>query len=333
MSKAVEHLKIMKKVKIGFIGAGQFGQSYLIPNMNIPGVELVGVSSLSGVDAHTVARQFNFGIATTDAGELIRQPDINLIFIATQHDSHGKYVLDSIRSGKSVYVEKPLAVNRDELYLISDAVEKHSGRVMVGYNRRFSQSFRLIKEFLTPRTEQMIINYRVNAGKLPRNHWVYRQEQGSGRIVGEVCHFIDCMVFLTGSLPVKIYSEVISSDNTEVFNNDNVLITIKFRDGSTGAIEYLANGNSLLPKERCEVFCEGKTAVMDNFTIIELYSGKNIKVHKLDGKKGHREEVIATINSISNGTGMPIPFRELEAISTATFAALESITTGNAVLL
>jgi len=179
----------------------------------------------------------------------------------------------------------------------------------------------------------MSILYRINAGKLPRNHWVYLPEQGAGRIIGEVCHFIDCCVYLTGALPDKVYAESLSSSNSEVFNHDSVLITIKFNDGSAANIQYLANGDSTIAKEYCEVFCEGTVGVMNNFTSLELIMGGKKKIHKLDGKKGHKEEVESFINSMKEGKPIPIPYQQLRAVSLASFAANESLTTGNPVII
>ena len=320
-------------VKIGFIGAGQFAQSYLLPNLNLPDVQLIGVSTSTPVNAHTAAKKYSFNFATTDSIELLKNNDINTIFCATKHDSHGKYVLEGIRNHKTVFVEKPLAVSPEELTMIDEAVAQFDGRVMVGYNRRFSKPFLILKDFFSKRTEPMSILYRINAGKLPRNHWVYLPEQGAGRIIGEVCHFIDCCVYLTGALPDKVYAESLSSSNSEVFNHDSVLITIKFNDGSAANIQYLANGDSTIAKEYCEVFCEGTVGVMNNFTSLELIMGGKKKIHKLDGKKGHKEEVESFINSMKEGKPIPIPYQQLRAVSLASFAANESLTTGNPVII
>jgi len=316
------------KVKVGFVGAGNFAQNYLLPPMLEAGAELVSVSTSTPVNAHTAAKKFGFKTATTDSNELIASKESNLIFVATKHDSHGKYVIDSLKAGKPVFVEKPLAVNLEELYEIDRLVKEKSGSVMVGFNRRFSKPFTEIADFFSNRREPMTMSYRVNAGSLPLTHWVYLPEHGSGRIVGEACHFIDCMVYLTNSLPVKVYAEAISSVNSSVYNNDNVMLTIKFADGSVGVVEYLANGDSKFPKEYMEIFCEGNVAVMNNFTEVQLMkSGKTTK-KTYDGKKGHKEEVIQTIKSIELGKGFPIPYEQIFKVTEATFAALESLRTG-----
>ncbi len=316
------------KVKIGFIGAGVFAQSYLLPPLKETDSEMISVSTSTPVNAHSAAKKFGFQFATTDSEELIKNPDVNMIFVATKHDSHGKYVIDSLNAGKPVFVEKPLAISLEELYRIDSLVQEKNGSVMVGFNRRFSKPFVDMADFFSKRHEPMSISYRVNAGKLPINHWVYLPEQGAGRIVGEACHFIDCMVYLTKAFPVKVYAESISSTNSEVFNNDNVAITIKFSDGSIGVLEYFSNGDSSYPKEYCEAFCESNIAVMNNFTSLELVRNGKTTKKTYDGKKGHREEVLLAIDGIKSGRGFPISYKEIFTVTEATFAALESLRTG-----
>lgn len=315
-------------VKVGFIGAGVFGTSYLLPPIKESGADLISVSSLTPVDAHSAAKQFGFKNSTTDGLELINNPEINLVFCATRHDSHALYVTESLKAGKPIYVEKPLAVNSGELAEIEALVKGNQGRVMVGFNRRFSKPFRDMNEFFSRRKEPMVISYRVNAGKLPQNHWVMLPEQGAGRIIGEGCHFIDCMVYLTKALPVNVYAQSISSSSKDSFNDDNVLVNIKFSDGSVGVLEYLANGDSSYPKEYCEAYCEGTIAVMNNFSSVEFVRNGRVDKRSYNGKKGHNEEVAATIEAIKKGKDMPISFSELHSVTEATFAVLESLRTG-----
>ncbi len=317
------------KIKLGFIGAGGFASNYLLPPLKKSEVDFVAVSTATAVNAKQAARTFGFAEASTDSESIIRNKDTNCIFIASRHDSHAEFVRLSIENNKPVFVEKPLAINFEQLESIKSAVEKYSGRVMVGFNRRFSDSFKSIAEFFKNRSEPLAMTYRVNAGFIPKSHWVHEENQG-GRIIGEVCHFIDTMVFLCGALPIKVSAECISSDNIEVNNNDNVIISLKFADGSIGNISYLANGDSSLPKEYCEVFCERSSAIMDNFTSVSLYRKSKKKILKFDGRKGINEEVEATINSIKNASSMPIPFDQLYATSRACLLAVESLKTGNA---
>ncbi len=315
------------KIKVAFIGAGQFAQNYLIPPLKKEGVEFVSVSTSKPSNAKNAADKFGFVISSTDSSALIEADDSNLIFCATRHDTHARYVLESLKNNKSVFVEKPLAISPGQLEEISEALGGSRQGVMVGFNRRFSQSFKLIDGFCANRSAPMAINYRVNAGRIPKSHWVQAEGQG-GRIIGEACHFIDCMVFLTGSLPVRVFAESVSSESINFVNSDNVIITIKFSDGSIGVVSYIADGDSSLPKEYCEVFCERSVAIMNNFNSVELIKNGNRKIHKFDGKKGINEEIHEVVKAVRNGGPMPIPFDRIYAVTRATFAAVESLKSG-----
>lgn len=316
-----------KELKIAFIGAGSFAKSFLLPPLQKLDVGMDAVTTETPSNAHTIAKQFGFRHCSVESGKIIESKDNNTVFIATRHDTHAGFVLQAIEAGKPVFAEKPLAVNFEQLDSIADAVEKFKGRVMVGFNRRFSKSFRLIKDFYKNRTQPMAISYRVNAGRLPKDHWIFTSENG-GRIIGEACHFIDCMVFLTGALPQTVYATPLKQDNADTFNRDNVMITINFSDGSIGTLQYLANGDKSVPKEYCEVFCEQSTAIMNDFRSVELFRAGRKKLYSLNGAKGHEEEVKAFIEAIRDGSDMPISFEEIYNVTAATFAAGTSITTG-----
>ncbi|MDQ1265333.1 MAG: hypothetical protein QG635_483 [Bacteroidota bacterium] len=329
-SAFVESSKVkpgIDNIKLGFVGAGNFAKFNLIPPLKETGIEFTAVSTATGANAKSAAETFGFKYSTTDSRALIKRDDVNLVFCATQHDTHSKYVIESINSGKPVFVEKPLCVTRAQLDEIDKAVSINNPVIMVGFNRRFSKPFLEMAEFYKNRTEPMVINYRVNAGSLPKTHWVESPDQG-GRILGEACHFIDCMVFLTKALPIKVYAEQISTNNRENVSHETCAITIKFSDGSVGVIEYLSNGDSSISKELCTVFCEKRAAIMDNFRTLELISSGKTKKMKFDGKKGHREEIFRTIESLKRNGRMPIPYIHLRAVTLAAFAAEESMASG-----
>jgi polar amino acid transport system substrate-binding protein len=327
-----EYSKI-DKVSIGFLGAGTFAQNYLLPPLKDTSVQLHSVSTASSVNAMTIAKRFGFLNASTDSEAIINNREINAIFCATRHDLHSKYVIEAVRASKPVFVEKPLAVNVEQLLEIDRAVAEYEGRIMVGFNRRFSKPFVDIKNFFAKRNDPMTVSYRVNAGIPPKTFWVFNPEQGGGRIIGEACHFIDTMCFLTDALPVRVYAECISSDNDMVFNYDNVVITIKFSDGSVGSLQYFANGDSALSKEYCEVHCENTSAVMNNFELVDYYkNSKHIK-KTYNGKKGHNEEVVATLEAMRQGKELPINYETIRKVTLATFAAVESLKTSFAVEL
>lgn len=317
----------LSSVGVGFIGAGSFAQTMLLPPLKSASTDFVAVSTATPANAKSVAHKFGFARFSTDSESVISDKDTSFIVIASRHDSHAKYVEQAISAGKPVFVEKPLAITREQLSRIDEQISAANGRVMVGFNRRFSASFRTMKEFFGTRTDPMTMIYRVNAGTIPKTSWIQDPLQG-GRIIGEGCHFIDCMTYLCGALPISVYAESISGNNREIANHDIVSITVKFADGSIGTLHYFANGDGAVGKEYCEAFCENKTAIMDNFAKVTLYQGKKQKVITMDGTKGHREEVSATVQAVKSGSAMPISYKELYAVTSATFAAEESLATG-----
>ncbi len=313
-------------IKIGFIGAGNFAQNNLLPALKNCNVEFLSVSTATPVNAKSVAERFGFHEATTNSDVIANDTRINTLFIASRHDSHSHYVVESLRSGKNVFVEKPLAVNFEQLDSIKEAIASSDARLLVGFNRRFSAPFAKMKEFFANRQDKMVINYRINAGFIPTTHWIHSPEQG-GRIIGEVCHFIDCAVYLTGALPISVFTSSVSADHSQMPNSDNVSINLKFSDGSIANILYFANGSSLLEKEYCEVHCERKSAIMNNFTTLDLFSQKR-QTLKFDGKKGIAEEVRAFIDAIRSAKPSPISIEEIIKTTEATFYAVESLKIG-----
>jgi polar amino acid transport system substrate-binding protein len=320
----------LSQINIAFIGAGNFAQSHLLPHLKIKGVSLSAVSNANPSNSLAVAKNFGFQSYSSDGIELINRNDLNCVFVATRHDTHYQFVIESIKARKPVFVEKPLAIDSEQLDDIRNHLEKQGGKVMVGFNRRFSKPFQEMKKFFSQRTQPLSIIYRVNAGFIPNTSWVCQPEHG-GRIIGEVCHFIDCMVFLTNAMPVQIFAQAISSSNSAALNQDTVSIQIKFSDGSIGTINYFANGDSSFPKEYCECFSEQSIAIMNNFSSLELYKGGRAKKMKFDGKKGHKEEIEATIKAIKQGGDMPISFKEIYAVTKTTFLAVQSIEKGSVI--
>ena len=312
------------KLQLGFVGAGNFAQGHLIPHLTKLDIDLVTAVTATPANARSVAEKFGFAEASTDSVDVIESDRTNALFIATQHDTHGDYVARALEAGKQVFVEKPLGINRQELERIREIGEKGNNRVMVGFNRRFSESFVAIKDHFNGVGEPLSIFYRVNAGHIPLSSWVQRPEQG-GRIIGEGCHFIDTMQFLTGARIVRTDACAIRSENREVRNADTVTITITFDDGSIGTLHYFSNGAKSIPKEYCEVYGGGRTGIMDDFRRVTLASGTKSSLKKFDGSKGHREEVIATIEAMKSGDPLPISFQSLYDTTLATIEAVEKL--------
>ena len=326
LDAGVGNRKPESTLRLGFVGAGSFAQGHLIPHLLKLDLDLAVAVTATPANARSAAEKFGFAEASTDSVDVIEGDRTNAIFIATQHDTHGDYVARALKRGKQVFVEKPLAINREELERIRELAEGGNDRVMVGFNRRFSESFVAVKKHFEGMGEPLSIFYRVNAGHIPLSSWVQRPEQG-GRIIGEGCHFIDTMQFLTGARPVTVEARAIRSGNVEVRNADIVTITITFDDGSIGTLHYFANGAKAIPKEYCEVYGGGRTAIMDDFRRVTLASGKKSSVKKFDGSKGHREEVIATISAMRSGGPMPIGFQSLYETTLATIEAVERLGT------
>jgi predicted dehydrogenase len=239
-------------------------------------------------------------------------------------------VAEALRAGKSVFVEKPPALNSEELDAILDAYARavragSAPLLLVGYNRRFSEPVCAIQQLFAGRTEPLAMYYRVNAGFMPSTHWMQHPEQG-GRFIGEGGHFVDVMQFLCGAYPTSVHA-IAPTDTARRYNNDNILASITFADGSVGTIHYLANGGNAVEKEYLEVFGESKTVRMWNFKRLEWAVGRKKSTTSFSGGKGHAEEMKALLDNFESGTGSPISIESLAATSRATFAALESLRT------
>jgi len=314
------------KPGIGFIGAGSFAQKFLIPFAQ-QGGELLSVVTSRGVTAKSVGEKFRFGAHSTDASDVLANGQINTVFIATRHDTHAEFATAAIQAGKNVFVEKPLALHDDELATVLEvAGQCDDCRLMVGYNRRFSPLARQAREVFQCVAGPLVINYRVNAGFLPKEHWT-QTEQGGGRILGEVCHFVDLMQFLTGSEPVSAYAMSVAANNAQMPDQDNVIISLRFRNGSVGQISYVACGDKLLSKERIEIFGGGQSFIIDDFKVGEHYAVGSRRAIKSPGK-GHQQEVDTFLRCIREGQPSPISLDSLALTSLATFAILDSLRTG-----
>lgn len=312
-------------VGIGFIGAGSFAQKYLIPFAQAQGPLLVLADS-RGMTAKSVGEKFKFRSFSADSQDVMADKDINTVFIATRHNSHGELAVTALKAGKNVYVEKPLTIYEADLPRVLEACRPGAGRLMVGFNRRFSPLARQTKGLFNGLSEPLVVNYRVNAGFIPKDHWTQTGE-GGGRILGEVCHFVDFLQYLTGANPERVFAECVSNPNTKMNNQDNVAITIRFSDGSVGLITYLACGDRLVEKERIEIFGSGKSFIINDFRTAESYvNGRRRKIK--DPGKGHKEEVGLFIASIRDGLPSPIPLESILYTTATTFRIIDSLRTG-----
>ncbi|MEN3026712.1 MAG: bi-domain-containing oxidoreductase [Chlorobiota bacterium] len=311
--------------RIGVIGAGSFAQAHLLPALREAGVEFVAVATATPASARAVGERFGFSVVTTSGTQVIARPEVEAIVCATRHDTHADYVVEALRAGKPIFVEKPLAITLEQLRLVEQTLAEHGGAIMVGFNRRFSAPLRDIKAFFADRVEPLSVLYRVNAGALPATHWLRDPRQG-GRILGEACHFVDCMVFLTDSLPDAVAASAVRLPAPDA--GECVSAILRFRDGSVGVLQYLTTGPSAVGKEFCEVFCQGRVARMEDFRSVEFFDGRRRKLRQYDGSKGHREEMRQFVEALRTKAPFPIPYEQLRAVTLATFAIQEALRSG-----
>jgi predicted dehydrogenase/threonine dehydrogenase-like Zn-dependent dehydrogenase len=318
-------LRPQSSVKLGVLGAGLYANATLLPIIkNNKDFELVGIASSGGLHAQHSGKKFGFQYATSSEDEIINDPNINTIAILTRHDSHADLVVKSLKAGKHVFVEKPLAINSNQLSVISKQLVKTDHCLLLtGFNRRFSPLAQTLYTSLSTLHEPRYIHYRVNAGYIPLDHWTQNPEQGGGRIIGEACHFVDLLTFLIGAPPVSVTAHAIP-DNGK-YREDNVSMTLTFPDGSIGVVDYLANGDKSFPKERLEVFCGGMLAVLDDYVSLTTVKDGRKKVERMAQDKGWKNEMAAFAKAIREGGEAPILYEHLIGVAKSTFAAVESI--------
>ena len=320
--------KVIANINVGFIGAGSFAQGYLIPSIKSWGASLDTVVNKNGTSVTNVARKFGFSSSSTNPADVLENDDINTVFIATRHDTHSDFCIKALKSGKKVFVEKPLSIDEAGLVEIERIFsELDEPFLMVGYNRRYSNAAKIAREEFENLNEPIVISIRVNAGSIENDHWINDPDKGGGRIVGEICHFIDLMQYFTGSEPESVFSSGITDQNLKFANQDNVSIIIKFKNGSIGSIVYSSTGDKSLPKERIEIYGGQKTVVVDNFSSVTIHKNNRSLKHK-NVDKGHKKEIFAFLDLIKNGKPMPQDLKSLIQTNKTTFRILDSLSTG-----
>ena len=308
------------EINVGLIGAGSFAHNVLLPALAGKGT-MIGIASASPHNARYAAEKFEFDYCTGEAEEVLNDNRINTVFITTRHNLHAPLVLRALRSKKHVFVEKPLCLTIEDLQEIQKMYMNQPMQLMVGFNRRFSPHIQRLKKAFLPNVP-MAINYRINAGALPADHWVHDLELGGGRIVGEVCHFVDLVRYLTGSHITSLAAHALQHYDQR---NDTVSINMGFANGSTATISYFSNGNKRLKKERLEVFAGGDVAIIDDFKMMTHY-GKQYQKYRLRKQdKGHVEQLDQFLRSIRTGLEAPISFDEISRSMQATFKIEQSI--------
>lgn len=316
------------EVRIGVIGAGQFAQGILLPRLrSVAGVRFEAFATGSGLTARAVARKYGARTCTSDFRELLRNEAVDAVLIATRHDQHATMTTEALEAGKHVFVEKPLALTEDALATVIAAWQGSGRQLLVGFNRRFSPLADRLKDALPD--VPLVMTYRINAGPIPADHWHQDPELGGGRIVGEICHFIDVLQFLCGSLPVSVHAAAPQTGQALPADPDCLATTLTFADGSIGTITYVSNGDPAFPKERLEVFGGGVAGVIDNWRRLRVQGAGRRASHRalLEAEKGHAQEMAAFIGAVRSGRPA-IPVDQMIATTRATFAIRDSLRNG-----
>jgi predicted dehydrogenase len=317
LNRSSNSSEVKSKARIAVIGSGSYALSTLLPALKKTDVNMSIIASTSSIGARHAGSKFSFNEVTADVDSVFNRSDIDAVVIATRHDSHAKLVLKALRANKHVFVEKPLCLSQEELAEIQDQYSLLTQLtlpcpiLMVGFNRRFSPQIQRIKSLLEASSDLKSFVITVNAGFIPKDHWTQDLAVGGGRIIGELCHFIDLLQFLSGS-QIKNFDSI----GIDSINKDTITAHFKFSDGSIGVINYLSNGNRGFPKERIEIFFGGRILCLDNFRKLNGYGFKDFKSMNLWRQdKGHNACISAFINAVHNPSRPPIPIKDLFSTS------------------
>ena len=315
-----------ESVGVAFVGAGNYAKSVLLPALAARSeARRVQLVTASGASARRSAEKFGFALCGTDPESVFTSPEVDLVVIATRHDSHAALASRALRAGKAVWLEKPVGLTEDEVEAVLEAARETGGFLAVGYNRRFSPHARAVAAAFEARRSPLAIRYSVAAGPPPRGSWILDPAVGGGRIVGEVCHFIDLCTYLVGAPPVTVFARALGRDPQL---DDSVMAILGFPDGSTASLEYLASAASDLPKERFEVSSEGRTARCENFKTTQVSGGRRLRT--LNQDKGQAAAMAEVLAAVRAGGPSPLPLAHLSGVSNACFALLRSLASGNA---
>jgi predicted dehydrogenase/threonine dehydrogenase-like Zn-dependent dehydrogenase len=319
-----EKANTQKADGLAIIGAGNFTKMTMLPALSKTKANLASIVSNSGVSGTALAKKYKIAQSSTDFDNVLSDPSINTVLITTRHNLHAPMTIKALSAGKNVFVEKPLALSKDELHDIFDAYHSGGGTLTVGFNRRFSPFAKKMKALLGGDNSPMNVVATMNAGSIPANVWVHDLNIGGGRIVGEACHFIDLISYLTGSQVQEVCMNAMGM--TPQLNTDNATILLKYQNGSTGVINYFANGSKAYSKERIEVYSQDRTLVLDNWRTLEGFGFKGFSSMKSRMDKGHDAQFELLANQILSKGDALIPIQSLVNTTLASFAALESMT-------
>jgi len=313
---------------MAILGAGNFTQAMILPALDKAGASIKYIVSSGGLSSTTLAKKYKVPNSSTDLPSVLQDEEVDGVVITTQHNLHAGMTVQALKAGKQVFVEKPLALKAEELDEIISAVQETGNTVTVGFNRRFSPHAEKMRSLVGERPGPMNVIATMNAGHIPPEVWVHDLESGGGRIVGEACHYVDLITYLTGSKVVEVSIQAMGTDPEE--NTDNASIHLKYENGSLGVINYFANGHKSYSKERVEVYYQGKNLILDNFRRLDGYGFKygfsvSSKILKTKQDKGHQKQFELLTQRWKEGGEALIPFDEIVNTTRATFAAIESL--------
>ncbi len=324
---AAHKRRVVGAPRIGLVGPGGFASNVIVPALAAAGAELALVGGGSGPSAAAAAKDFGFARVAESPEAVIADPDIDAVVICTRHATHAELTTRALEAGKHVFCEKPLALSLEELETVFGAARSGPGILAVGFNRRFAPLALRLRESLAAGGAPVTITYRVSAGPLPPGHWAHDLEQGGGRILGEVCHFIDTLTFLAGAAVTEVHASGVSLDTRPAQAQDNVAVTLRHENGSLGTIVYVPYSATGVGKERIEAFGLAGVGVLDDYRLLDLYGSKTHRVKSHQQQKGHREEIAAFLDGVRSGRP-PVALSELVNVSVATLAVVESIRAG-----
>lgn len=313
---------------IGIIGAGNFTKMTVMPALKSAGAHYKYISSAGGLTAKSLANKYGFEYSTTDYQQILKDSEVDLVMITTRHDLHARMVIESLEAGKNVFVEKPLAIHIEDLDNILNAYnsQKNPKLITVGFNRRFSPFSQKAKSLIGAATDSLNMIATINAGYIPPDIWVHDMRIGGGRIIGEACHFIDLMIFFTGSKVCEVSMCALGTNPTE--QTDNAIITLKFENGSQGVINYFSNGSKTYPKERIELFSQGRILVIENFRKLTGFGFRGFSSMSGSLDKGHKNQFKKLITQVKSGSNPIIPFDEIYNTTKTSLAAIKSMQEG-----
>lgn len=314
------------KIKVALIGAGSFAKGMHLPNLEKLNkfYDIYAIMSRTGSNATSISRQYKAKYATTDYHEILNDPDIDMVIICTRHNLHAQYSIEAMKKGKAIFVEKPMALNKKAMEEVFKAIQKTGVPFLVGFNRRFSKYAVEIKKHIKKRTNPMIINYHMNAGYVPLDHWIH-SEEGGGRIIGEGCHIFDFFNYFVDAEIDSISVNSINPKTKNISSRDNVVVTLKYKEGSICTLTYTALGDNSYPKESLEIYFDNKIITMNDYKELKGYGIKMANIHSKFSDKGHYEELIAFSQAIKEGTKYPIPLWQIEQATKISFAVEEEM--------